>query len=412
MTRAVLAEHVSETRLWSRLRDLAAIGATPKGGVCRLALTREDGAARVMLAVWAKMRGYSVSEDAIGTLYIRREGSDPSLPPVMTGSHLDTQPTGGRFDGAYGVLAGFEVLEALDDAGVQTRRALEVVGWMNEEGARFQPGCMGSGVFAGAMPLAEMLAVADKTGATVGEAIAALPKIGPARNFGFPVHAYVEAHIEQGPRLEAAGDTIGIVTGIQGARWFAVEITGSEAHAGTTPRAQRKDALMTALNGIQALRAVMTDPDDQVRFTVGRMEVSPGSPNTVPGKVFFTIDFRHPDAATVQRLGDLVAPTLEANAGPCAIAVRETFTGPPVAFDALVVDQVAVATKALGYSHQSLPSGANHDAKFMARLCPTGMIFIPCLGGVSHNEAESATPADCVAGARVLAETLLALANT
>jgi N-carbamoyl-L-amino-acid hydrolase len=156
----------------------------------------------------------------------------------------------------------------------------------------------------------------------------------------------------------------------------------------------------------------MTDPDDQVRFTVGRMEVFPGSPNTVPGKVFYTIDFRHPDAATVQRLGDLVASTLEAAAGPCAISVRETFTGPPVAFDPLVVDQVAAATKALGYSHHALPSGANHDAKFMARRCPTGMIFIPCLGGVSHNEAESATPADCVAGARVLAETLLALAQS
>lgn len=411
MTRGGLAAKVQDGRLWSRLMDLAAIGGTAKGGVCRLALTAEDGAARVQLAGWAKARGFAVSEDAIGNLYVRREGTDPSLPPVMTGSHLDTQPTGGKFDGVYGVLAGFEVLEALEDAGVQTRRAIEVVGWMNEEGARFQPGCMGSGVFAGAMPLDAMRAVADKAGARVGDSIDALPKIGPARDFGFPVHAYVEAHIEQGPRLEAAGDTIGIVTGIQGARWFAVEITGSEAHAGTTPRAQRKDALMAALDGIQALRNVMMDPDDQVRFTVGRMEVGPGSPNTVPGRVFFTIDFRHPDAATVQRLGDIVEPTLRAAAGPCGISITETFTGPPVAFDPLVVDAVAEATKALGYSHHALPSGANHDAKFLARVCPTGMIFIPCLGGVSHNEAESATPEDCAAGARVLAETLLALAQ-
>lgn len=411
MTRGGLAAKVQEARLWSRLMALAAIGGTAKGGVCRLALTAEDGAARVRLANWATARGFTVSEDAIGNIYVRREGTDPTLPPVMTGSHLDTQPTGGKFDGVYGVLAGFEVLEVLEDAGVQTRRAIEVVGWMNEEGARFQPGCMGSGVFAGAMPLEAMRAVADKTGATVGASIDALPTVGATRDFGFPVHAYVEAHIEQGPRLEAAGDTIGIVTGIQGARWFAVEITGSEAHAGTTPRAQRKDALMAALDGIQALRAVMTDPDDQVRFTVGRMEVGPGSPNTVPGRVFFTIDFRHPDAATVQRLGDLVAPTLRAAAGPCGIAITETFTGPPVAFDPLVIEAVTDATKALGYKHHALPSGANHDAKFLARVCPTGMIFIPCLGGVSHNEAESATPEDCAAGARVLAETLLALAQ-
>lgn len=412
MTRAVLAKHVSEGRLWARLSDLAAIGATPKGGVCRLALTAEDGAARVRLAEWAEARGFGVSEDAIGNLYIRREGADPSLAPVMTGSHLDTQPTGGRFDGVYGVLAGFEVLEALEDAGVETRRAVEVVGWMNEEGARFQPGCMGSGVFAGAMRLAEMSDIADKNGVTVAAAIAALPRVGPVRPFGFPVHAYVEAHIEQGPRLEAVGDTIGIVTGIQGARWFTVEVTGAEAHAGTTPRAHRKDALAAALDGIQALRAIMTDPDDQVRFTVGRMEVSPGSPNTVPGKVVYTIDFRHPDAATVQRLGDLVAPILAAAAGPCAINVRETFTGPPVVFDPGVIEEITAATQALGYAHHALPSGANHDAKFLARCCPTGMIFIPCLGGVSHNEAESATPEDCVAGARVLAETLLALAQS
>ncbi len=284
--------------------------------------------------------------------------------------------------------------------------------WTNEEGARFQPGCMGSACYAGAMDLAASLAVRDADGVSVADALAALPPIGPHRPLGRPVHAYVEAHIEQGPRLEAAGDTIGVVTGIQGSRWFSVEVLGSEAHAGTTPHRQRKDALMTALDGIAALRRVMEDSDDIVRFTVGRMSVEPGSPNTVPGRVVYTIDFRHPDPARVEQLGNLITPVLKTHAGPCRVTVTETFTGPPVAFDPAVVGLVGTVTRALGYKHHALPSGANHDAKFLARLCPTGMVFIPCAGGISHNEIESATEADCAAGARVLAETLVHLADS
>ena len=401
-----LAAAVDEARLWRRHVEMAAIGATPKGGVNRQALTPEDGRARALLASWAEARGFAVSSDAIGNLFVRRAGSERDAAPVVTGSHLDTQPTGGRFDGVYGVLAGFEALEALEDAGVATRRPVEVVAWTNEEGSRFQPGCMGSMVFSGRMALGDALAVADRGGTTVRDALARLGLAGlPLRRP--EAAAYVEAHIEQGPLLEAEGRTIGAVTGIQGCRWFAIEIRGEEAHAGTTPHAIRKDALKTALAIAAALERLMEDPEDRVRFTIGRFEVAPGSPNTVPGRVFFTVDFRHPEAAVLTRLGDRVGPLAREHARGCAVTVTETFTSPPVEFDERIVDRVGAIAEALGLPHRRIVSGANHDARFLAELCPTGMIFVPCERGISHNEAENAKPSDLAAGARVLAELLL-----
>jgi N-carbamoyl-L-amino-acid hydrolase len=409
-----IARFVSQDRLAQRLTDMAKIGATEKGGVNRPALSVEDGKARALLTGWALARGFTVATDGIGNLYVRRAGSDPDAAPVMTGSHLDSQPTGGRYDGVYGVLAGFEVLEALEDAGFQTRHPVELVAWTNEEGSRFQPYCMGSALFAGKMDLDMVLACTDPKGISVKDALAetlVLAPPMPGRPFGGAAAAYVEAHIEQGPRLEAEGKTIGVVQGIQGSRWFQVEVTGQEAHAGTTPHGARKDAFQAALRMVTALNDLMHDPDDIIRCTFGRFEVLPGSPNTVPGKVIFTIDFRHPDATLVKDKGDAITPLLQSLAAPCAVTVRETSTTAPVDFAPAVVDAVRDAATLLGYPHRDMPSGANHDAKFMAPRCPTGMIFIPCKDGISHNEVEYASPEHCHAGAAVLAETLVRLAG-
>ena len=292
------AKAVREDRLWQRHADMARLGGTPKGGVNRQALSPEDAAARNLLASWAKARGFAIFTDAIGNLFVRREGSDPSALPVMSGSHMDSQPTGGRFDGMYGVLAAFEALEALEDAGLKTKRPLIAVAWTNEEGSRFQPGAMGSAVFAGRSRLDDMLMVKDWKGVVLKDALAETLKAAPAPlregTPGFALDGYVEVHIEQGPRLENARKTIGVVTGIQGSRRYIVEVLGDEAHAGTTPRAARRDAFAAATRIASAMYEATTDADDTLRFTIGRVEVYPGSPNTVPGKASFTIDMRHP----------------------------------------------------------------------------------------------------------------------
>jgi N-carbamoyl-L-amino-acid hydrolase len=409
-----VASAVSESRLWQRHVEMAKIGATPKGGVNRLALTPEDNRARQLLCAWAKQRNYQVFIDGIGNIFVRRPGTDKDAAPVMSGSHMDTQPTGGRFDGMFGVLAAFEALEALDDAGVETKRPIEAVAWTNEEGSRFQPGTMGSAVFAGMKQLEGFLGVVDSAGVSFGDALvgslAATPE-AVQRPFRIPVSGYVEAHIEQGPRLEIAGKPIGVVTGIQGSRWFTIEVTGDEAHAGTTPLAVRKDAFRAAAAMVQALQELMEDPTDTVRFTIGRFEVMPGSPNTVPGKVLFTIDFRHPEDEVIARLGDQVEPICKALAGPCEVTVKETSRHPSTWFDREIVDMVARAADALTLPKMELFSGAGHDARCMQPLCPTGMIFVPCAKGISHNEAEDASPSDLAAGARVLASVLRELAD-
>jgi len=409
------AKAVREDRLWQRHADMAKLGGTPKGGVNRQALSPEDAAARNLLASWAKARGFSLFTDAIGNLFVRREGSDPAALPVMSGSHMDSQPTGGRFDGMYGVLAAFEALEALEDAGLATRRPLIAVAWTNEEGSRFQPGAMGSAVFAGRNKLDDMLMVKDWKGVVLKEALAETLAAAPAPmrdgTPGFALDGYVEVHIEQGPRLENERKTIGVVTGIQGSRRYIVETLGEEAHAGTTPRAARKDAYLAATRIASAMYDATTDADDTLRFTIGRVDVLPGSPNTVPGKATFTIDMRHPSDAVLEiheaRLRALVAE----KAPPCAGRIERVTAVPPTVFDPQVVDLVRAKASTLGLTNMDMPSGAGHDAMHVARLCPTGMIFVPCERGISHNESENATPSDLAAGTRVLIEVLVALAN-
>jgi beta-ureidopropionase / N-carbamoyl-L-amino-acid hydrolase len=394
---------------------MAKLGGTPKGGVNRQALSAEDVAARNQLMAWARARGFSIFADAIGNLFVRREGTDAAALPVMSGSHMDSQPTGGRFDGMYGVLAAFEALEALEDAGIKTKRPVLAVAWTNEEGSRFQPGAMGSAVFAGHNRLDEMLLVKDWKGVVLGDALAETLKAAPASmragQPGFALDGYVEAHIEQGPRLENERTTIGVVTAIQGSRRYIVETVGEEAHAGTTPRAARKDAYLAATRIASAMYDATTDSGDTLRFTIGRVDVLPGSPNTVPGKVSFTIDMRHPSDAVLEtheaRLRALVAE----KAAPCAGRIERVTAVPPTVFDPQVVDLVRAKASTLGLTNMDMPSGAGHDAMHVAHLCPTGMIFVPCERGISHNEIENAAPADLAAGARVLVEVLAALAN-
>ncbi|NYZ12835.1 M20 family metallo-hydrolase [Azospirillum sp. RWY-5-1] len=405
---------VDKDRLWRRHAAMAAFGAIPGNGVNRAALSAEDIEARRTFVAWGAERGYAAFTDAIGNLFLRRPGRDPAAAPVLTGSHLDSQPRGGRFDGTYGVLAGLEALEALDDAGIATERPIEVVSWTNEEGSRFQPGTMGSVAFIGLRSPADFADVRDAAGvpftAELARALAALPQATP-RPFGWPVHAFVEAHIEQGPVLYDRGETIGAVDSIQGARWFQVELRGETSHAGTTPLAARRDAVQAAVRCIAGLNDLMHDPADVLRFTVGRVDVEPNVPNSVASRAAFTIDLRHPEATVLAARGERIAEVCRAAAGACAVAVSETLSMPPCRFDAGIVDRVEHHAQALGLPVRRMPSGAFHDAGYMAGFCPTAMIFIPCERGISHNEAENATPDDLAAGARVLAEVLVDLAG-
>ena len=405
---------VDEARLWSRQMAMAEIGATAKGGVNRAALSDEDRRARKLMLEWAGDLGFEVATDDIANLYIRRPGRQADAVPVVTGSHLDSQPRGGKFDGAYGVIGGFEALEAIARAGIETARPIDVVAWTNEEGGRFQPGAMGSAVFAGVMTLEDQLGLADREGVTLedalAETLASTPGL-PHRPFGHPFEAYVEAHIEQGPRLENEGLTIGAVTGIQGIRWFTVEVSGAEAHAGTTPLKVRRDALKAAVAMVAALEELMADESDTVRFTVGRFECHPGSPATVPGRASFTIDFRHPDPDLIAHISAQIGSTCEVHARGCTVSVRSIMEHAPLVFDPTLIDMVEHYAESLGHPVMRMPSGAGHDAGHINHLCPTGMIFVPCERGVSHNEAENATPADLAAGAQTLAACLVDLAN-
>ena len=406
---------INAERVWQRHMDLAAIGATAGGGVHRLALSDEDIEAHRLLLSWASARGFETEVDQIGNMFIRRAGADNAAAPAASGSHTDTQPFGGRFDGAFGVLAAFEALEAFEDAGIETRRPVEAIIWNNEEGARFMPGLSGSAVYAGALGLEDMLAVTDSDGVTMGACVerlhAALDGVG-MRPLGQPFHGFVEAHIEQGTVLEEAGLQIGIVTDIQGNRRFEVEVTGEAAHSGTTPRRRRRDAFIAACDIATALRPVFEDEDDTARFTIGLFDVYPGAKSVVPGRVTFFIDFRHPSAKALKELGDQVARVADANKGVCDVAVREVSKAAPEAFAPEIINKVTASAARRGFKAREMISCAGHDARFAGLIAPAGMVFIPCKDGVSHNEKESAEPKDVAAGAQVISDVLLDMANS
>jgi N-carbamoyl-L-amino-acid hydrolase len=405
---------VDEARQWGRLMELARLGAIPGDGVNRQALTPLDRAARRLMVAWAEAAGATVTIDETANLWLRRPGSDDAAAPVLTGSHMDSQPAGGRFDGIYGVVAGLEVLTALHQAGLTTRRPIEVVGWTNEEGSRFAPGCMGSMAWSGFKPLAAFAGIADRDGVRFGDALAehlAAEAPIPRRPLGHVPHAYVEAHIEQGPRLEAEGLDIGVVTGIQGSRWFNVTLHGDSAHAGTTPVSLRRDAVQDMLRVLTALNALMHDPTDVLRYTVGRVTVLPNSSNSVADTASFSIDLRHPDEAVLAARANAVAGVAQSAVRYTTVTVEESFAAAPAVFDPLVIDTAERAASALGYRHVRMPSGAFHDAQFVVPVAPTGMIFVPSHRGISHNPAEYTAPDQLAAGTRVLARTLIELAS-
>jgi beta-ureidopropionase / N-carbamoyl-L-amino-acid hydrolase len=403
---------IDASRLAARIEALGAVGAITGGGVCRLALSDEDRAARDLVAGWMRELGLEVTIDAIGNVVGVRQGVE-SGPPVMAGSHIDTVRTGGRYDGNLGVLAGLEVIQTLKDAGVVTRRPLAVAFFTNEEGARFSPDMMGSLVYVGGLPLQAALATVGIDGESVGDCLSRIGYAGTAACGNPQVHAYLELHVEQGPVLDIEGITVGAVEGVQGISWTEFTVLGVSNHAGTTPMRLRHDAGYVACAIAHHARQIArTSGGDQVA-TVGAITLSPNLVNVIANKAVFTVDLRNTDEANLQE----AERGLHAFAAEIAAAEGVTLSHrtlarfEPVTFDPTVVDLVEATARRLGHSVRRLPSGAGHDAQMLARICPAGMIFVPSVGGISHNVKEFTALRDLEAGANVLLHTLLALAN-
>lgn len=405
---------VNGQRLWDSLMQMAKNGETPKGGVCRLALTDIDKAGRDLFVAWCEQAGLSITVDQIGNIFARRPGRNNDLAPVIMGSHLDSQPTGGKFDGVYGVLAGLEVIRSLNDMNYQTEAPVEVAVWTNEEGSRFAPAMVASGVFAGVFDLDYGLSRADLDGKTMGEELARIGYAGKAEVGKRKVGAYFEAHIEQGPILEAENKTVGVVTDAQGQRWYEITFTGQEAHAGPTPMPRRKDALLGAARVVAEVNRIGLKYQPYACATVGLMQIHPNSRNVIPGRVFFTVDFRHPDDAI------LAAMDAELREAASKIATeiglendfKQIWYYAPIKFDDSCVAAVRKGVEDLGYSHRDMVAGAGHDACYLSQVAPTSMVFIPCIDGISHNEIEMATPEWVEAGCNVLLQAVVAKANT
>ncbi|ODN71833.1 Zn-dependent hydrolase [Methylobrevis pamukkalensis] len=406
---------VDGDRLWGRLMALAGIGALPAGGVDRQALTAGEIEAWRLVIGWGRAIGMTPATDAAGNLFLTLPGTDPAALPLLAGSHLDTQPTGGKFDGAFGVLAALEAAETLHRAGLRLARDLIVVAWMNEEGSRFAPGMMGSAAFAGLRSLGQTRTVADAAGITVGAALdtlhAAFPDIA-RKPFGFPFAAFVEPHIEQARELQDTGTVIGIVTGIQGKTTFRVRIDGAEGHAGTVPPAARRDALASFARIAARLHDSVGTIDDAVRFTIGRIVAEPNAPSVIPARVVFSVDLRHPGNAVRDAAGLAIEAACRELAPPCTVTVERLVDAPSNDFDPGIGASIAASAQARGLPALPLLSAAGHDARHLAAVGPTAMIFIPCRDGVSHAEHEWAEPSHVTAGADVLLDTLLALGMT
>ena len=391
-------------RLWNSLMEMAQIGATAKGGVRRLTLTDLDRESRELFTRWCEDAGCTVTVDRVGNMFARRPGRDPSKKPVMSGSHLDSQPTGGKYDGAYGVLAALEVVRTLNDAGVETEAPVEIAMWTNEEGSRYAPAMMGSGVFAGIFSTEEVHAKTDTDGKSFGDELRRIGYEGDQTPGDHPADSYFECHIEQGPILEREGLPVGVVTGAQGQRWYEVTVTGVESHAGPTPMETRKDALVGAARMISLVNEIGLANLPNACATVGMLEVYPNSRNVIPGQVFFTIDFRHPDDTVLSRMDAALKAGLARIAEEIGLQLErhDLWYSPPIPFDPDCVAAVRRGAELHGHGHRDIVSGAGHDAVYMTRMCPTAMIFVPCEGGISHNEAENATREDLAAGCDVL----------
>jgi N-carbamoyl-L-amino-acid hydrolase len=403
---------VDGARLLRRIAALAEISPIEGGGNNRLALTDADKDGRDLVVTWMRDLGLDLTIDEIGNVVGTRAGLEAGA-PVMTGSHIDTVRTGGRYDGNLGVLAGLEVIEVLEAAGVTTRRPLAVAFFTNEEGSRFQPDMMGSLTYVGGLALEEALDIVGIDGATVGDELVRIGYAGSLPCPGPAPAAFVELHIEQGPVLEARGVTIGAVEGVQGISWQELTIIGQSNHAGTTPMAMRRDAGYAAAEIVAFLRRLANEMGEHQVATVGRLDLHPDLVNVVPGKAVITADLRNTDAALLTdaeaALTDFCAE-LERREG-VEITSRSLARFDPVTFDPDTVMIVEQTAKALGYSVHRLPSGAGHDAQMMARVCPAAMVFTPSRDGISHNPAEHTDPDDLEAGSNVLLQVLLTLAD-
>jgi N-carbamoyl-L-amino-acid hydrolase len=397
-------------RLWDTLMTTAAFGGTEKGGIRRLTLTEHDREVRAWLEAQVEAVGCTPTRDDMGVMFARRAGKRKDVPPIAIGSHMDTQPTGGKFDGNLGVLAALEVLRTLAAAGYETFAPVELVNWTNEEGARFSPPMLASGVFAGVFARDWAVSRADAEGVTFSAALEAIgERGGEACGTAHPLSAFFELHIEQGPLLEAEGLDIGAVTGVQGMRWFEVTVTGQEAHTGATPMHLRRNALLGAARLVEKVEEIARAHTPLAVATVGSMRVKPNSPNVVPGEVFLTVDLRHPEAAVLEAMEAELNAGLVAACNPLGLSVvsNRIWDQPPVVFDPQCVAAVRGAAEACGFKVRDMVSGAGHDAAYVARVAPTAMIFVPCRGGVSHNEAEFSSQEQCAAGAQVLLQAVL-----
>jgi N-carbamoyl-L-amino-acid hydrolase len=404
---------VDGERLWTSLMDMGRVGATSGGGSGRLALTDLDREARDLFVDWCRGAGCAVRIDRMGNIFARRAGTDEARSPIMTGSHLDTQPLGGKFDGVYGVLAGLEVVRALNDANIETEAPIDVVVWTDEEGVRFQSSMIASGIFAGMYDLDHGLSSADSNGNTMGEELERIGYAGPEPVGGYPVEAFFEAHIEQGPLLESEGKSVGVVLGAQGQRCYRVTVEGEEGHAGTLPMDLRRDALLGAARMIDAVNRVAFSHQPRPVITVGAIQARPNSPNTISGRTEFTVDSRHPDSDLLAAIGDDLRRVCAeiADAAGLDVNIEQTTHRPTITFDPSCITAIREAADGLGISHRDLYSAAGHDACNISLCAPTGMIFVPCEKGLSHNEKENAKPEDLTAGADVLLHAILGRAN-
>jgi N-carbamoyl-L-amino-acid hydrolase len=404
---------VDSARLWGTIHETAQFGATPKGGVRRLTLGPEDKRVRDWFRTACEAAGCDVHVDALGTMYAIRSGRDMSKTPIGLGSHLDTQPTGGKFDGVLGTLAALEVVRTLNDAGIETEIPICIVNWTNEEGSRFAPAMMASAAYAGSYTTEDILGRQDADGVSVGQALDTIGYRGTEPVGQIKLNSFVELHIEQGPILEAENKTIGVVDRAQGLIWYNGTVTGFASHAGATPMPLRRDALATLSEVVLAVEKLARDHGPNAVGTVGEAVIANPSRNVIAGDIAFTMEFRSPDSETLDALDRELRQAIAAIAARRKVAVTldMIWRKEPTHFDATLIKAVETATNALGYSHRRVTSGAGHDACNMANVMPTAMIFVPCKDGVSHNELEDATQTDCTAGANVLLHTVLSLAG-
>jgi N-carbamoyl-L-amino-acid hydrolase len=400
---------INPQRLWDTIMETAQFGATQKGGICRLTLTDLDRKVRDWFKARCEAFGCTVSVDEVGNMFARRPGRNNALAPIAMGSHLDTQPTGGKFDGVLGVLGALEALRTLAETGYETNAPVEIVNWTNEEGSRFAPAMLASGVFAGVFTPDYAYSRVDSDGKKFGDELSRIGYRGPEKAGARTFSAMFELHIEQGPILEDEQKMIGIVQGVQGMRWYEVTVTGQEAHTGATPMRLRKNALVGAARMIERIEAIALEHAPEAVGAVGLLENKPNSRNVVPGEVFFTIDFRHPD----DKVLDVMEQKLRASLADILPAANLTYEekriwdSPAVEFAPELIACVRAGTDKAGFKSRDMISGAGHDAAYIARVAPTTMIFVPCAGGISHNEAESTSFDECAAGAQVLLNAVL-----